>query len=307
MTTIRYSTSQTYTTSASLMSKLSAQTTDLQTQIATGVKYSAPSDNAAAYAQLATISRANSADDAYSSNISLAEGLLTESDSTLSSVSTELDRAKEIALSASNGTLSDDDLASAATELDGIIDDLLSLANTTNSQGYPLFGGSTGDTAYVQNDDGTISYAGSGTPSAIPIGANSSVQASDTGDTIFGGISTADGGTTDIFAVLQSLSSALKSGGDVSDATATAIDGIDAASAQVTDARASVGARQARLELSADQITSTGEAREERRSALEDTDVTTAVTQLQQAMTVLEATQASFTKLSSLSLFNYLN
>jgi flagellar hook-associated protein 3 FlgL len=40
--------------------------------------------------------------------------------------------------------------------------------------------------------------------------------------------------------------------------------------------------------------------------ALEDTDVTTAVTQLQKTLTILQATQASFTKLTSLSLFDYL-
>ena len=42
------------------------------------------------------------------------------------------------------------------------------------------------------------------------------------------------------------------------------------------------------------------------RSKLEDTDVTSAVIELQQLMTALSATQASFTKLSGLSLFDYL-
>ena len=46
--------------------------------------------------------------------------------------------------------------------------------------------------------------------------------------------------------------------------------------------------------------------REATRSALEDTDVTAAITNLQKTMTILQATQASFTKLASLSLFDYL-
>ena len=42
------------------------------------------------------------------------------------------------------------------------------------------------------------------------------------------------------------------------------------------------------------------------RSAIEDVDVSQAITDLQKTMTVLQATQASFSKLSGLSLFNYL-
>lgn len=41
-------------------------------------------------------------------------------------------------------------------------------------------------------------------------------------------------------------------------------------------------------------------------SEIEDTDISTAVIDLQKMSTALQATQASFTKLSALSLFDYL-
>ena len=47
-------------------------------------------------------------------------------------------------------------------------------------------------------------------------------------------------------------------------------------------------------------------ARESDRTELEDTDLSAAITELQKQMTILSATQASFSKLSSLSLFAYL-
>ena len=53
-------------------------------------------------------------------------------------------------------------------------------------------------------------------------------------------------------------------------------------------------------------MTDAATTRETERSGLEDTDVTAAITELQKTMTVLQATQASFSKLSSLSLFDYL-
>ena len=46
--------------------------------------------------------------------------------------------------------------------------------------------------------------------------------------------------------------------------------------------------------------------RAEEQEAVGGTDLTQAVSRLQQTMTVLEATQASFARLSSLSLFSFL-
>ena len=46
--------------------------------------------------------------------------------------------------------------------------------------------------------------------------------------------------------------------------------------------------------------------REITRQSIEDVDVTQAITDLQKTMTILSAAQSSFSKLSSLSLFNYL-
>ena len=68
----------------------------------------------------------------------------------------------------------------------------------------------------------------------------------------------------------------------------------------------SLGARAARVELEQAALKQAGIDREGLRSGLEDTDVTQAITELQKTMTVLSATQASFTKLQGLSLFDYL-
>ena len=53
-------------------------------------------------------------------------------------------------------------------------------------------------------------------------------------------------------------------------------------------------------------VVANADDREAKRSGLEDTDITTTVVELQKTMTILSATQASFTKLSALSLFDYL-
>mgnify|MGYP002718311967 CR=1 FL=1 len=81
---------------------------------------------------------------------------------------------------------------------------------------------------------------------------------------------------------------------------------LTAITAQNTQAQASVGARAVRVDLQAAYFTQVSTDREAARSEMEDVDVTTAITELQKTMTILSATQASFSKLSSLSLFDYI-
>ena len=79
-------TSQFYATGASQLGKLSAQADTLNTQIATGKKITAPSQDVVAYNRLSAIKQANADNTAYASNISLAKSLQQQSDTTLAAV-----------------------------------------------------------------------------------------------------------------------------------------------------------------------------------------------------------------------------
>lgn len=297
---MRIATSQLYNRPASLMTQLSAEADRIQTQIATGKRIQAASDDPAAFLRLAGMQQQTADDGAWAANIGMAQGLLAQTDTTLDSVESQLQRALELATQAANGTLSDANRDAIAEELSAIRDALFGLSNTRDVRGQPLFGGATGDVAYVQAADGTISFAGTGEPSAIPIGEGTSIQGTVTGTRAFAS------GSSDMFAVLAGFTAALEAGGDVKAAADAAMTGLNGALESVNLARASAGARAARLDLDAERLVDAGEARESARTALEDTDITTAVTQLQKTLTILQATQASFTKLTSLSLFDYL-
>ncbi|RYD59227.1 MAG: flagellar hook-associated protein 3 [Sphingomonadales bacterium] len=297
---MRVSTSQTYQRSMTLMSNLSAKADTQQSQIASGKKVTAPSDDPGAYRQLAGLKRTDANDKAYAANVSTAQGIIDQSDDTLSNIETQLQRAQELFSNAANGTLSDADRSSIGKELDSIRDALFALANSRDSRGQPLFGGATGDLPYVKADDGTISYVSSGEPAGIPIGDQTSIQVSVTGDRAFAA------GTSDMFGVIAEFTNVLRSGGDVQAASQKAVSGTTDAFASVTLAHASVGARGTRLELVADQLNYAATAREDARSAIEDVDLAATISEFQQTLTVLQATQASFTKLTALSLFDYL-
>lgn len=302
---MQISTSQLYDRSASLMEKLSQKADTLQTQISTTVRLAAPSDDVVAYQRLSTLKQDKADDTAAGANVSLATSLLQQSDTTLSAIQSDLQHVAELVVQANNDTLTDANRATIATQLKGVLDDLVSLANTTDARGQPLFGAATGDTAVTANPDGSVSFTGTGEPAAIPIGDGQTIQATESASRVFGGIATASG-TSDVFAIISKFAAALNAGGSVTAAASEASDGIGAALTQIAGVSGSVGARSARLEMVSAQMTATAANREADRSALEDTDVTAAITELQKTMTILSATQASFTKLSQLSLFDYL-
>jgi flagellar hook-associated protein 3 FlgL len=297
---MRIATSQLYSRPASLMTQLTAQADKVQTQIATGKRIQTASDDPGAYLRLQGIKQQTADDNAWAANIGMAQDLLAQTDTTLDSVESQLQRALELATQAANGTLSDTNRNAIAEELSAIRDALFGLANTRDVRGQPLFGGATGEVAFVKAADGTISFAGTGEPSAIPIGEGVSIQGTVTGARAFAS------GSSDIFAVLGAFTAALEAGGDVKAAGEAALNGINASIETVGVVRTSAGARAARLDLDTGRLADAAEARETARSALEDTDVTKAVTEFQKTLTILQATQASFTKLTGLSLFDYL-
>ncbi|HVJ00993.1 MAG TPA: flagellar hook-associated protein FlgL [Sphingomonas sp.] len=297
---MRIATTHLFDRPASLMARLNTEANASQTRIATGKRLLAPSDDATAYLRLQGLQRAASYDSAYSANITMAQGVLAQSDSALEGVETQLQRALELATNAANGTLTDSSRAAIGKELEAIRDELFALANSKDVRGQPLFGGASGDAAFVRNPDGSIAYAGVGEPSPIPVADGDAVQVTVPGDRAFAS------GASDMFAVLADLAQALADGTDAQTAASGALTGINASLDSVTLARASVGARSARLELDATRIADAGETREDVRSSLEDTDIAAEVTNLQKTLTILQATQASFTRLSSLSLFDYL-
>jgi flagellar hook-associated protein 3 FlgL len=303
---MQISTNQFYNSANSLMSQLTEQADKLQTQISTTKRLQAPSDDSVAYQQLQMLARQTANDTAYQTNLATAQSLLSQSDSTLSSVVSQIQRAQELTVEAAGGTLNDDQRKAVATELRGIVSSLVGLANTTNAHGTPLFAGGQGTQPVTANADGSVTINDTGSATSIPIGQSQTVVANDTAADVFGGIQTASG-TSDVFAILNTLADALDAGGSAAASAASDAGGaLQATLAHVSDAQASVGAREKRLTLVGNAMTDMAVTRETQRSSLEDTDVTQAITDLQKTMTILQATQASFTKLTSLSLFDYL-
>jgi flagellar hook-associated protein 3 FlgL len=107
--------------------------------------------------------------------------------------------------------------------------------------------------------------------------------------------------------VLGALSAALQDPtADAAAAGKQAMSALDAGLDQVTTQQTVVGARMGWIEIIADRRTAGGERVAEERADIGGADLATTMTRLQEVMTVLEASQASFIKLAGMSLFEQL-
>ena len=293
---MQISTNQFYTFNRQNMLSLQSDADKLQTQISTTHRVNAPSDDAVAWRRLQSLARDGADDTAYGGNMTLVSATLSQADVTLSSITDALQSAKELAVKANSGTLSPSDRKAIADQLDSIVKNLVDYANVKDSRGAAIFADGEAD-AVTANPGGGFTLAANA-PTAVPIGASQTIVPGDSAARLY---ATSGGG--DILSTITALATALRGTGDVASIAGSTGDMLQASNDQVASVQASLGAR---VDLQTAYLKEVATDREATRSSLEDTDVTTAITELQKTMTILSATQASFTKLAQLSLFDYL-
>ncbi|MFS0772269.1 flagellar hook-associated protein 3 [Sphingomonas sp. 1P08PE] len=298
---MQVSTTAFFNDTAKRLGAMNARAQTLQTEIATGKKIQTPSDAPGVSQQLAEIARKDADSAVFADNLKIAGSLLSQSDGVIKQINTQLTRAKELATSAATGTQSPADRKILGVELQSVLDSIVGLANVSNIRGEPLFGTVGGQKAVTADGNGGYTYAATDV-TEVPIAQGQTVRATESAASLF---KLPDG--TDVLATLGALATALQANGTGAQDTASdSLDTIQSGLDQLSDVQASVGARGARVELQQGLIQTADTDRAALRSQLEDTDITQAIVELQQMMTALSATQASFSKLAQLSLFDYI-
>lgn len=303
MTTV--STSAFYERATQDMTALRARAEGLQAALGRGERLSRSSDDPVAASRLRGLARGDSfaAIDTINAGRAISDLMLT--DSALGSFADTITRAKELAVQAANATLTPAQRAGIGTELAQLHGHLAALANARDSAGHALFGGETSGQAYSFDAAGNPVYAGTASAGELPLGDGQSVTRGLTGPE-FLNFNTGSG-PTDIFAVIRGLADALQGG--VSNPAAAARDALgvlDSGLEAVTTAQTVIGARLGWIDLTTQRREEMSELRAEEQAEIGGTDLAATITRLQEALTVLEASQASFAKLSSLSLFDVL-
>jgi flagellar hook-associated protein 3 FlgL len=250
-----------------------------QTEISTGKRILAPSDDPIGAARVAEIGRLEGVQAIWSRNIDTASALAARADTTLATVATSIDRAKELMLTAASGTVSADNRATVATELRGIADQLATLRRTLDTRGEPLF-----------RTNGALQ---------IPVGPAERIVAVGTRSEIFDA-------PIDLVAAVKAAADAAVQADPASrsSAVSASLDALDGAAQQVANARAQQGVQANRLDALRDRLASSGVQLDEQKSGLQDVDVTAVVAQIQSKQLNLQAAQAIFARVNQSSLFD---
>jgi len=279
-----------------------------QAQIASGKQILNPSDAPDQAAMMARIKATLARQDNYSSALDTVQARLDMESTTLTSASDVLVRIKELAVQVNNGTQGTVSRMAIATEMKGLRDQLLSLANTRDTTGNYIFAGSKVNTPAFQADaTGAVSYQGDQTRMNIAVGDQRQLPLNRPGTNAFVRVVRTDSGVatgTGFFQAVDELITAVKVN-NKSDMQ-RGLTEMDALHSGVVLAQADSGTSMKVVEQQGIMLDDTKITLRTALSKVEDLDMAAAITQMQKQMVSLEAAQASFAKISQMSLFKYL-
>jgi len=276
-----------------------------QTEIATGERIQRGSDDPIGAARLRALTRLERRGDTEEENAARLGQDLSEAANQIEGIVSILQRARELSVSAANDPVGENGRAAIAEELEQMAEEMFARSNTQSITGAPLFAGTAGSPAFVRDAAGVVTYNGNNQNGSVPVAPGTEVERGVTGEQLFE--FDLDGTPSSNFAVLTGLAAALRGGAaDPSVAAQDALAGIDAALDNANRSQTVIGTRLAWVEaIQQDQQTRAIDVAEQ-RSDIGDTDISDTIVRLQQTLTALEASQASFTRVSSLTLFNAL-
>jgi flagellar hook-associated protein 3 FlgL len=305
MSFVNTSTGSFFNRSLAQMAELRGRIERSRTQIATGQRIERGSDDPAAAAQLRSVARRTALAEVEGDNAARLGQDLGAAATEVEAVTALLQRARELAVRAANTPTGAAGRQAIAFELEQLSEELFTRANGTSLTGEPLFAGLASGQAFTRDIAGNVTYAGTPTSGAVPVAPGTAIERGLPGSEVFE--FDLAGTPTSAFAVIRDLAAALNGGSpDPAGAALAALEGIDAALDTTNRAQTILGARMAWVEQIQQQQAERGVALAERRSRVGDTDIAEAIARLQQSLTALEASQAAFARVSSLTLFDAL-
>lgn len=247
---------------------------DTQISVSTGKRVQRASDDPLAAAQISTLRRTQADETVWAANMDRGIALSNQADSVAKTLNDRLARVMELAVSGASATMPQTGRATIAAEIDSIAAEVAAFSDAKAPSGQPLFPAGPArsfrfaeGTEFAPVPDRSALFELSGRPVTQHI--------------------------TDIAAAIRTQNPAA-----VSQAQALVDHGSDAAAA--------IGITAGRLDRLRDASASRRIDVSAARSALEDTDLSVAIAQLNAQTITLEAAQAAFARINRTTLFDIL-
>lgn len=268
--------------------------------IATGRRINQASDDPAAASQLMRSDIRLQRITQYERNADIARLWTGAADGALQAASTNLARAKTLAVQAGNDTLGTVELAALAADVRAIADEVRSSANV-KVQGRPVFAGTAG---VVDAYDPASAYLGDTTTVQLTIDSGENVDVGIPGPDVFGPSDPGDPMNGSVFEVLNALADAIEIGDKPT--VRTGIEAIDVATTRIGQGQGRVGAISQQLDAAEARHGNERLATQKAVSEIRDTDVAEAIIRLRSAEAGYQATLAATSRGVSISLLDFI-
>jgi len=283
---------------AAIAQNREAQQTALQ-QISTGQSVNQLSDDPAAAAAVVLNHVQSNQDGQYLQNISALQSQLQSVDATLNSAVQAVTQAISLGTEGANGTLSDSDRQAVAEQLVGIRDQVLSLANQTFQGNYVFAGTATSTQPFVLDStqpDG-VRYDGNSATNSIEISSGQTIPVNLPGSQIFTNPS------GDVLGSLNGMITALQNNSGIDAANAN----LQKAFSQLTTQRVFYGNTLQQMQSTQTFLNTDRVQLAQQENSLIGVDLTTSITNLQQASVATDAILSATSQiLSTLNLLNFI-
>lgn len=306
---MKISTSFLFDRATERMGNLQSRLATTQAQLASTKQILSPSDAPDKAAAIQRLRGEIERQENNSKNLQVAMRRFSVEESALKTSLNLLDRVKELSLQAANDTVGPDDRKAIAVEMRSIRSQLLGLGNTQDDSGNFIFSGTRVNVpAFSENAKGQVEYDGDQTQISIPAGNERQVQFTRSGTDVFSRVIRTDAqGVTSSVSFFDALDQMI----EAVDQSRTAaiqqsVGDLTQMHNNVSLALAKTGSDQATIDYQNQVIDETTLRLKSTLSEVEDLDYTEAVTRMNKEMMALEAAMGSFSKISSLSLFDYI-
>ncbi len=285
----------------------------LSQQIQSGKRVSSITDDAVAARGIIKANSQLGDIETYVANLKQADNELTQTDSTLKSVSDKLQEAYDLAMTVANGTNGEEQLEAYRQQLDSIIESVTALANTKYGDQYLFSGTRTTTPAYTKTDDG-LTWNGNDEARYALIGQDQKEQINFSGYDIFGDAQvqtdpatgektvTGDGA----FKALYELKIALESDDVDTEKARETLTGLNEGIEYVTGSRTKAGALGSQFDDLQTTYTNDTLNIKQLRSNLEDVDLPSAISDWYSSYQALQASYQMFSQTMNVSLLNYI-
>ncbi len=234
-------------------------------------------------------------------NVSMGKSWLTASESALTQVNDILTDVKALTVQMSSANTGDTQRANASGVVKEYLDEIISLANSQSGGRY-LFAGTSTDTApfELNGTTGEVDYSGNTTAFSIKIGSGSNIAVGKVGSEVFG----ENWDENNIFRTLSDLQGYLESN-DIA-GIQDVMGRLDVHMTKINSEISEIGGKTIRMEVKENIIADLKLTYTDRKSQLEDADVSEAVIDLNAKQLAYNAALTSASKVMDLSLVDFM-